>query len=434
LTVQDWTDEVAQALERLNVADTLEELRHHIDALIDRLGNSEPAKPSTPDAGASPDGLDRQIDALGRKVESASNMLAQLTDLFESQSERIETIEQQLGDPDAAVRDDHGAEPVTLREEAQSTFDELRREVASLRQQREWLEARLQRLETSIARLESTVGAVHEITLRREDRVESLEDRLLMMLEERLIERGAAHPPQPTPPPPTAPVAPAIVPATPVIPAVATPIPPPAVAAPVPVAQPAISPMPATAHAPVDPLAADAPLDPITARRLEDLVEREIKLQHEFTPGAAMERPGRIGRATVMVVDDSVDARTILSIYLSRTGYQVVTAASAEDCLAKLRHHTVDAIVLDATMPGGGAEHFLRIVHSDPAYRERASVPVIIYTAHPESMSRERARQLGATDYLVKGGDLLPLLTTLVRHLNPGAAAAAEPEHVSSRI
>lgn len=433
LTVQDWTDEVAQALERLNVADTLEELRHHIDALIDRLGNSEPAKPSTPDAGASPDGLDRQIDALGRKVESASNMLAQLTDLFESQSERIETIEQQLGDPDAAVRDHHEAEPGKLREEAQTTFDELRREIASLRQQREWLEARLQRLETSIARLESTVGTVHEITLQREDRVESLEDRLLMMLEERLSERGAARSPQPTPPP-TASVAPAIVPATPVIPAVATPIPPPAVAGPVPVAQPALSPMPATAQAPVDPLAADAPLDPITARRLEDLVEREIKLQHEFTPGAAMERPGRIGRATVMVVDDSVDARTILSIYLSRTGYQVVTAASAEDCLAKLRHHTVDAIVLDATMPGGGAEHFLRVVHSDPAYRERASVPVIIYTAHPDSMSRERARQLGATDYLVKGGDLLPLLTTLVRHLNPGAATAAEPEHVSSRI
>jgi DNA-binding response OmpR family regulator len=76
----------------------------------------------------------------------------------------------------------------------------------------------------------------------------------------------------------------------------------------------------------------------------------------------------------------------------------------------------------------------LRVVHSDPAYRDRASVPVIIYTAHPEAMSRERARQLGATDYLVKGGDLLPLLTTLVRHLSPGTATAAEPDHISSRI
>jgi CheY-like chemotaxis protein len=422
LAVQNWTDEVAEALERLNVADTLEELRHHIDALIDRLGKSEPVKAPEPDASPSPDGLDRHIDALGRKVESASNMLAQLTDLFESQSERIETIEQQLGDPDAAIRAHSEAEPPKLREEAEATFNELRREIASLRQQREWLEARLQRLEASIGRLESTVGTVHEITLRREDRVESLEDRLLMLLEERLSERDAARPREPAVP------ARAIAPTPTVAPPVVVPAPARSSSA------AAAEPLPVAPQPVVDPLSTDAPLDPVTARRLEDLVEREIKLQHEFTPGAAMEHPGRIGRATVMVVDDSVDARTILSIYLSRTGYQVVTAASAEDCLAKLRHHAIDAIVLDATMPGGGAEHFLRVVHGDPAYRDRAGLPVIIYTAHPESLTRERARQLGATDYLVKGGDLLPLLTTLVRHLNPSAAMATAPEHIPSRI
>ena len=92
MTVQNWTDEVADALERLNVADTLEELRHHIDALIDRLGKQEPQSEQGSEVAAQPDGLDRQIDSLGRKVESASSMLAQLTDLLESQSERIETI------------------------------------------------------------------------------------------------------------------------------------------------------------------------------------------------------------------------------------------------------------------------------------------------------------------------------------------------------
>jgi hypothetical protein len=218
-------------------------------------------------------------------------MLAQLTDLFESQSERIETIEQQLGDPDAAVRDHHDAEPVKLREEAQSTFDELRREIASLRQQREWLEARLQRLETSIARLESTVGAVHEITLRREDRVESLEDRLLMMLEERLNERGEAHSPQLTSPPrPLAPVAPVVAPATPAVPAVATPIP-----------CQRLRPRFRSTRQPssdagrgtsADRLARDrrAPRSD-HARRLEDLVEREIKLQHSSRPAPPWSGP-----------------------------------------------------------------------------------------------------------------------------------------------
>lgn len=432
LTVQNWTDEVADALERLNVADTLEELRHHIDALIDRLGKQEPQSEQGSEVAAQPDGLDRQIDSLGRKVESASSMLAQLTDLLESQSERIETIEQQLGDPDGASRLTgqqpaafaYGRETISRvpepREQSgdvHASFEELRREIAGLRQQREWLDARLERLEAAIERLETTVGTVREMALQRESRVEFLEDRLLLMLEERLEERsgarvagidaetkrGEAMPPAAVPPP-------------------------------VPSAEaPRASPR-AADREPAARLALDAPLDPATARRLEDLVEREIKLQHEFTPGAAAEKVGRAGRATVMVVDDSVDARTILSIYLSRTGYQVVTAASAEDCLAKLRHHAIDAIILDATMPGGGAEHFLRVVHGDPTYRDRAGIPVIVYTGHPEAMTRERARQLGATDYLVKGGDLLPLLTTLVRHLNPGAAAAAPPVPVQSRV
>jgi len=417
------------------VADTLEELRHHIDALIDRLGKSEPQDPQGSNVAAPSDGLDRQIDALGRKVESASSMLAQLTDLFESQSERIETIEQQLGDPDAVSRA-AAQQPVAVayaresfpptpaepsqqqRAGVQEAFDELRREIAGLRQQREWLDARLERLEVAIERLEAMVGTVREMALQRESRMESLEDRLLLMLEERSEERAGSRKSR---------TGSQTMPSEAAMPADAPP-PPPSSAAP-----PAPSPR-AVERERASQLAVDAPLDPATARRLEDLVEREIKLQHEFTPGAEVEKIGRTGRATVMVVDDSVDARTILSIYLSRTGYQVVTAASAEDCLAKLRHHTIDAIILDATMPGGGAEHFLRVVHSDPTYRDRAGIPVIVYTGHPEAMTRERARQLGATDYLVKGGDLLPLLTTLVRHLNPGAAAAAPPAPVQSRI
>ena len=61
---QDWTDTVAEALERLDVADTLEELRHHIDALIHRLAESEAEKvaPSPqPDAAKRDEGLDGQI-------------------------------------------------------------------------------------------------------------------------------------------------------------------------------------------------------------------------------------------------------------------------------------------------------------------------------------------------------------------------------------
>jgi CheY-like chemotaxis protein len=397
---QDWTDTVAEALERLDVADTLEELRHHIDALIHRLAESEarndaPVAEATPAAAPDP-GLDRQLDSLGKKVEFASDMLAQLTDLLESQNERIETIEEQIGDPDADPR-----RPAAAAAEVDGALPvaELRREIALIGAERERLSERISRLEATVGRLDSTIDTVRDLTFQREERVRDLEDRLFVALE-------ARHP-QVTPSEPSAP--PRATSAVGELPRASI------------VAMPDIEVPPA----PRSDANIHEPMDPATARRLEDLVEREIKLQHEFSPGAegAPERAPRPGRSTVMVVDDSADARTILSIYLSRTGYQVVTAASAEDCLAKLRHHRVDAVVLDATMPGGGGEHVLRVLSSGVAPGRKAPA-IIVYTAHPEILGRDKARQLGASDYLVKGGDLLPLLTALVRHLNPSTPAA----------
>ncbi len=383
---QDWTDTVAEALERLDVADTLEELRHHIDALIHRLAESEarndaPTAEAAAAAAPNPDpALDRQIDSLGKKVEFASDMLAQLTDLLESQNERIETIEQQIGDPDA---DPRGAAVSTAGTEISLPVAELRREIAFFGAERERLSERISRLEATVERLDSTVDTVRDLTFQREERVRDLEDRLFVALESRPEPAKARS------------------------------------------SEPSASFTLLERELPRSDAALHEPMDPATARRLEDLVEREIKLQHEFSPGAegTPERMARPGRSTVMVVDDSADARTILSIYLSRTGYQVVTAASAEDCLAKLRHHRVDAVVLDATMPGGGGEHVLRVLASGAVPGQKAPA-IIVYTAHPEILGRDKARQLGASDYLVKGGDLLPLLTALVRHLNPSTPSA----------
>lgn len=381
--MEKWTDEVTAALERLDVADTLEELRHHIDALIDRLSKPE-AGEAEPPKSHSVGGLDRQIDDLGHKVESASSMLAELTDLLESQSERIETIERQLGDPDAAPAPQPGFAPEAA--DVSRLVRELGAEVHEIKRQREWLDARLERFESHLERMDRVVDA--------------LDAAARAGLDARTAQSRSPAASGPSKPAATAETA-----------------------------RHGYAPARQEPREDVD---FDAPLDAATARRLESLVEREIKLQHEFAPGAQGRAGMRSGRATVMVVDDSADARTVLSIYLSRTGYQVVTASSAEDCLAKLRHHNIDAVVLDATMPGGGGEHFLRVLHGEQAYRDRAGIPVIVYTAHPETLSRERARDLGAADYLIKGGDMLPLLTTLVRHLTPEAAPA--PGSTGSRV
>ena len=140
---------------------------------------------------------------------------------------------------------------------------------------------------------------------------------------------------------------------------------------------------------------------------IEEIVEREVRASALGAPDS---------HPTVLVVDDSADARTILSLYLSKTGYQVVTASSAEDCLAKLLRHEIDVVVLDPRLSGAGGDHVLRVIGEESSYAGKRCVPVIVYTAYPDELGPQRARELGAADYVLKGGDMLPLVTALVRH------------------
>ena len=144
-------------------------------------------------------------------------------------------------------------------------------------------------------------------------------------------------------------------------------------------------------------------------RLIAQLADRELAVM-----GGRVRQRSR-SRRNVLVVDSSPDARTVLSIYLSRTGYQVVTASSAEDCLSKLCYHDVDAVVLEPDMPGADGGHVCRIIRTDPAFKAHSRVPIIIYTSKPQKFDRNTADQWQASDYVVKGGDTLPLVSALLQ-------------------
>jgi len=383
------------------VADTLQDLRRHIDDLIGRLSEEEEHIVDPVDAAPSqaPEGLDTQIETLGHKIEGASDVLAELSDLLESQTERIETIEHQLGEPE-----DLGSTPAAVQagrpsESADRALPAL--EIA-MQQGLARVEQRLLAIEARLGSFEAVVAELRGRALQRDREACDLEDRVLALAEAALsgtsevgaVAQGAAPAPEIVEPAST-PVAES--------------------AAPLP--QPQAQVLPQTAA--VESRAEEAPsveiLDSAAAKRLEELVEREVRLQHQFDPGAAVEPQSRRGRPTVMVVDDSADARTVLSIYLSKTGFQVVSASSAEDCLGKLRHHRVDAVVLDASMPGASGAHVCAVLRGDAGDSAQARLPVIVYTGYPDDFTREMAEKWGADEYVVKGGDMLPLMSALIR-------------------
>src|SRR4051812_25772312 len=104
----------------------------------------------------------------------------------------------------------------------------------------------------------------------------------------------------------------------------------------------------------------------------------------------------------VMVVDDTESARVVPAKLLRRAGYQPRTAAGAAEALAVLADAPPDLVLLDVTMPEMDGLSFLERLHGQARW---ADLPVIMFSALDARAVVERAGQLGAKAYCVKGRD-----------------------------
>ena len=105
------------------------------------------------------------------------------------------------------------------------------------------------------------------------------------------------------------------------------------------------------------------------------------------------------GPGLVLVVDDDMNNRDLLSRRLKRIGYQTEMAPSGPVALELLATQTFDLIMLDVMMPGmDGFEVLRRLRETFP----QTDLPVIMVTAKENSEDVVHALRLGANDYVTK--------------------------------
>lgn len=119
---------------------------------------------------------------------------------------------------------------------------------------------------------------------------------------------------------------------------------------------------------------------------------------------AAATRDARL----VLVIDDDPTVRELMSRYLEREGFTVLTAASGVEGLVRARERRPGAITLDVIMPDLDGWDVLAALKGDPAL---ADIPVILVTIVDE---RQRGYALGAAEYLVKPIDRERLASLLL--------------------
>lgn len=102
--------------------------------------------------------------------------------------------------------------------------------------------------------------------------------------------------------------------------------------------------------------------------------------------------------ARILVVDDEEDISAILKFNLSKEGYEVVTANSAEEALT-LDIASFNLLLLDVMMGGMSGFELTHRLKADPA---TADVPVIFITARDTEDDAVEGLDLGADDYISK--------------------------------
>jgi len=102
----------------------------------------------------------------------------------------------------------------------------------------------------------------------------------------------------------------------------------------------------------------------------------------------------------VLVIDDTEDLRFLYRAVLTRSGYEVVEAATGHEALAMVRTDELpDVIVLDVQMPDMDGWDTLAAIRSDARC---SGIPVILCTVKSSENSVQRAWDAGCDGFLAK--------------------------------
>jgi len=109
----------------------------------------------------------------------------------------------------------------------------------------------------------------------------------------------------------------------------------------------------------------------------------------------------------ILLVDDDALLRRSLAFHLEQAGYQVRTAAAAEDALAIARRERPDLVLLDIGLPGMDGLEALR------QFKALGEIPIIYLTARRRELDQVVGLELGADDYISKPFDVDVLLARI---------------------
>jgi len=129
----------------------------------------------------------------------------------------------------------------------------------------------------------------------------------------------------------------------------------------------------------------------------------------------------------ILIVDDEPDILKLTSLRLKISGYDVLTATNGKDALDLIRQHRPDLVLVDSLLPLVGKSNIrgaevCERIRKDEQLKETI---IILFTARSDTMTAEKAKQLGVNDYMTKPFDPEELLDKIKQTLESKPALSA---------
>lgn len=103
--------------------------------------------------------------------------------------------------------------------------------------------------------------------------------------------------------------------------------------------------------------------------------------------------------AKIVLVEDDKFLRDLMSQKLEETPYEIYVAEDGEKGMEKIREQKPDLILLDLILPGVNGFEVLEQLKQE---EELSKIPVVVLSNLGQENDIEKAKRLGAEDYMVK--------------------------------
>jgi DNA-binding response OmpR family regulator len=114
----------------------------------------------------------------------------------------------------------------------------------------------------------------------------------------------------------------------------------------------------------------------------------------------------------ILIIEDDPFLQGLEASKLTKDGFDILVASSGDEALEKINEPNINLILLDLVLPNFDGFQVLEKVRATEAIK---TLPVIVFSNLSEAKDVQKAKDLGATDFMVKSNFTLDELVERIK-------------------